>query len=247
MNGSRIKNLWNTNGRAPDSRDEWDYTGLGLRVGRIDIPASAMVVTDGYSKVEYKCTMGDGSVQTFANFEAVIDYMDGSIESVAGSGYMTVFLNDSDVSQLGYHSIDVYKEWETADPEPEPVSVDDLTDISGRGLGLVKHPEAFGIGGYASRINWDEAATRGLTMFISDSRGAPGSSGLNVMGVSIAHTSGYTFQIGGRNGQIWTRFQEKGELSEWAPFGGTAFNPKPLEDKIADLEKRIAALEAATK
>lgn len=246
MSGNKTKTLWSLNGRAPDSRDIYDYTGKGLRVGRVDIPESLMVQVDGYDKVEYRAVMGDGSVQSFPNFEAVIDYMSGIIESKKGSGFMTVFLNETDASQLGFYRIDVYKEWEVSDPEPEPITVDELQGISGRGLGLIKNPDAFGIGGYSSRTNWDEAATRGHTMFISTAGGAPGSSGLNVMGISVAHTSGYTFQLGGRNGQIWARFQEQGKLSEWTPLGGgSAFDPKPLEDKIAALEKRIAALEAA--
>lgn len=246
MENSKVRTIWSLNGRAPDSRDVMDYTGHGLRVGRIDIPASETVTVEGYSKVEYQVTMGDGSVKAYPDFSAVISSMNGVIESKIGSATMTVFLNDTGNESLGFFRIDVYKEWEVSDPEPEDITVDDLVGISGRGLGLIKSPDAFGIGGYASRTSWDDAATRGHTMFISTAEGAPGSSGLNVMGVSVAHTSGYTFQLGGRNGQMWVRFQERGELGEWTPLGGgSEFDPKPLEAKITALEKRIAALEAA--
>lgn len=249
MKGTRIKTLWSINGRAPDSRDVWDDTGLGLKVGRVDIPGSLMVNTEGYTSVLYRRTMSTGDVADYGSImEALTVYgTQPVVETIPGSGVMTFFVSDTESSYPGIFKIDVVKEWDSSDPEPEPISINDLSDISGRGLGLVKHPEAFGIGGYASRINWDDAAKRGLSMFISDARGAPGSTGLNVMGVSVAHTAGYTFQIGGRNGQIWTRFQEAGELGKWEPLGGSAFNPKPLEDKIAALEKRIAALEAAAK
>lgn len=246
MENSKVRTIWSLNGRAPDSRDVMDYTGHGLRVGRIDIPASETVTVDGYSKVEYRVTMGDGSVVAYPDFSAVISSMNGVVESKTGSKVMTLFLNDTGKESLGFFRIDVYKEWEVADPEPEDITVDDLAGISGRGLGLIKRADAFGIGGYASRTSWDDAATNGHTMFISTADGAPGSPGLNVMGISVTHTSGYTFQLGGRNGNMWVRFQEKGVFSEWTPLGGgSAFDPKPLEDKIAALEKRVAALEAA--
>ncbi|WPJ67490.1 hypothetical protein car1b_004 [Escherichia phage Carena] len=39
---SRTSTLWTINGRSPDSRDVYDRNNIGLRVGRIDIPASVM-------------------------------------------------------------------------------------------------------------------------------------------------------------------------------------------------------------
>ena len=121
MANSKIKTLWNFESRVKDSREELDYTTKGLRVGRMDIDGSLMVSTEGYSKVEYRLTMGDGSVVKKATFKLVMDYFGGTVESSPGSNVMTVFLNESDRSALGLFNLEVYKEWTDIDPNPEIV------------------------------------------------------------------------------------------------------------------------------
>ena len=116
---SRTRTLWTINGRSPDSRDVYDRNNIGLRVGRIDIPASEMVKVEGYSKVEYVIQLSDGTTEQHATFETLMSTWGGSIESKPGSGFMTVFLNEKSAERLGMVRIDVYKEWTGADPEPE--------------------------------------------------------------------------------------------------------------------------------
>ncbi|WAK44895.1 hypothetical protein pEaSNUABM57_00013 [Erwinia phage pEa_SNUABM_57] len=235
MVNSKIKTIWTTNGRAPDSRDVWDFTGNGLRISRIDIPASAMVIVDGYDKVEYRLTMGDGSVVAKSTFDEVISYMDGSVESKTGSGFMTVFFNESDMAQLGVARIDVYKEWEAVDPEPEPIEVDELKGISARGLKVIKSGNAFGLGGVASRKSWDDAAESNETAFISATNVNPESGGQYIMGISVAHASGYTFQFGGRDGKLWVRFREKGVIGEWSELQAGGSGGKISINDISDI------------
>ncbi|AJF40479.1 hypothetical protein P483_44 [Escherichia phage P483] len=116
---SRTRTLWTINGRSPDSRDVYDRNNIGLRVGRIDIPASEMVKVEGYSKVEYVIQLSDGTTEQHATFETLMSTWGGSVESKPGSGFMTVFLNEQSTERLGMVRIDVYKEWTGADPEPE--------------------------------------------------------------------------------------------------------------------------------
>lgn len=116
---SRTRTLWTINGRSPDSRDVYDRNNIGLRVGRIDIPASEMVKVEGYSKVEYVVQLSDGTTEQHATFETLMSTWGGSVESKPGSGFMTVFLNEQSTARLGMVRIDVYKEWTGADPEPE--------------------------------------------------------------------------------------------------------------------------------
>lgn len=154
MSNNRTRTIWSINGRAPDSRDVKDYTGQGLRVGRIDIPASETVTIEGYSKVEYRITMGDGSVKVYPDFSTVISSMNGVIESKVGSKIMTVFLNDTGKNSLGFYRIDVYKEWTDKDPEPELGESEAITK-------LMRYGTEYGFGiyyvdakGTARMIEW---------------------------------------------------------------------------------------------
>ena len=243
MANSKLKTIWTLNGRAPDSRDVFDKNSIGLRVGRIDIPASATVNVEGYSKVEYQVHLSDGKVESYGDFQSLITAWTGTIKSKTGSGFMTVFLQRLDSNAYGMVQIDVYKEWEDVDPEPEEVSVNDLKDISARGLRLIKSGNTFGLGGVASRITWDEAAESNDTCFVSARDVNPESMGQYVMGFSVAHASGYAFQLGGRRDKIWFRFRDAGETGEWVELkaGGASFDPAPLNKKIADLESKLAA------
>lgn len=243
MANSKLKTIWTLNGRAPDSRDVFDKNSIGLRVGRIDIPASATVSVEGYSKVEYQVHLSDATVETYGDFQSLITAWTGTIESKTGSGFMTVFLQRLDASALGMVQIDVYKEWEDADPEPEPIEVDELKGISARGLKVIKSGNAFGLGGIASRTSWDEAAESNETSFVSATSVNPESMGQYIMGISVVHADGYVFQLGGRDGKVWTRFREKGVTGEWSELkaGGASFDPAPLNKKIADLESKLNA------
>ncbi|QKE55700.1 hypothetical protein [Yersinia pestis] len=239
----KLKTIWSLNGRAPDSRDVFDKNSAGLNVGRIDIPASAMVEVEGYSKVEYQVHLSDGTMEVFENFSALISSWNGVVESKHGSGFMTVFINRPTNDTLGMVQIDVYKEWEDADPEPEPIEVDELKGISARGLKVIKSGNAFGLGGIASRTSWDEAAESNETSFVSATSVNPESMGQYIMGISVVHADGYVFQLGGRDGKVWTRFREKGVTGEWSELeaGGASFDPAPLNKKIADLESKLDA------
>ena len=256
MANFKVKTIYTLNGRAPDSRDVWDKNNVGINVGRIDIPESAMVEVEGYSKVEYQVKLSDGTMEVFENFAAVISSWNGVIESKRGSGFMTVFINRPSNDTLGMTQIDVRKEWEDADPEPEAISVNDLTDISTRGLRLIKSGNTFGLGGLASRSTWDEAAESNDTCFVSARDVNPESMGQYVMGFSVARASGYAFQLGGRRDKIWFRFRDAGETGEWVELkaGGSSFDPTPLNNRISKLEYNdkttqdtIRALEARLK
>lgn len=247
----RIKTLWSINGRSPDSRDEWDSTGLGLKVGRVDIPASLMIVVDGYDKVTYVRTSSDGSKSEHASIVAALTVSgtEPVVETVHGSGVMTFFINGTESNTPGINRIDVIKEWEAVDPEPEPIAVEDLSGISYRGVKLIKSGNTYGIGGVAARLSWDDAAESNDTQFVSATNVNPASGGQYIMGISVAHASGYAFQFGGRDGKIWYRFREAGTTGKWSELAlGGGSDPsealKLMAAQITKLEERVAKLEA---
>lgn len=239
MANSKIKTLWTISGRANDSREVLDSNG-GLRVGRIDIPASMMVVVEGYSKVEYQRTDSQGNVSKYDSImEALTVYgKEPIVETKSGSGVMTFFVDGSDSTYAGFVQIDVYKEWEDVDPEPDPIKVDDIKGMSSRGLGVVKRADAFGLGGVGMRTDWTEVGEGGFSGFVAINKEGAGSVGLNTMGISVSHTPNYTWQIAGRNGKTWQRWQEMGVWTEWQEVGagGSSFDPEPLIKRIDDLE-----------
>ncbi|WMX18755.1 hypothetical protein YpEc11_43 [Yersinia phage vB_YpEc11] len=119
MANSKIKTLWTLSGRVVDSREVLDSNG-GLCRGRVDVPESMTVVVEGYSKVEFRSILSDGSVEAHPDFTSWIAGMGGVVESKVGSGVMTVFV-EMPQDSLGLFQLDVYKEWEEGgDPEPEP-------------------------------------------------------------------------------------------------------------------------------
>ncbi|ACF15725.1 unknown product [Yersinia phage Yepe2] len=155
MANVRIRTIYTLNGRAPDSRDVWDKNNVGLRVGRVDLPESSMVTVEGYTKVEYQVKLSDGAMEVYENFSAFIAAWNGTIESKAGSGFMTVFLNRVMDDTLGLVQIDVRKEWDdsTPDPEPEPSPEMDVAGITKFFTTYVDNPEYLFV--------WNEMTTVG--------------------------------------------------------------------------------------
>lgn len=114
---SKIRTLWTVQVRVTSSEDVVDALG-GLKRGRIDIPEEAAVVAEGYSKVEFRANLSDGSVTTAGNYKDLLTKLNGAVMSFTGSGVMTAMI---DAATAGVLNVEVYKEWEVegADPDPE--------------------------------------------------------------------------------------------------------------------------------
>ena len=238
MANFKLKTIWSLNGRAPDSRDVFDKNSSGLKVGRIDIRASDMVNVEGYSKVEYRVHLSDGTMEVFENFSAVIGSWNGVDESKYGSGFMTVFLNRPTDDSLGMVQIDVYKEFVGADPEADPDAVD---------LHTVKQ---WSDGAHQSYINALAEADR-AQQEASDTRALHSQC---AQFARHAESWGTHSQSWGERSMSWgTRSETAAALSEAAAVRSEAaavrseaaaegsFDPAPLNEKIADLESKLNA------
>lgn len=122
MSNIRTRTLWSINGRAPDSRDLWDDTGHGLKQGRVDIDGSLMVHTEGYKNIKYLRTDSQGNVNEYDSImEALTVYRVAPVvETKPGSGIMTFFISDVESTYPGIFKVDVRKEWDEGEPDPEP-------------------------------------------------------------------------------------------------------------------------------
>lgn len=215
---SKVKTLWTIAGRVKDSREVLDDNG-GMRVGRVDVPASQMVTTEGYSKVSYLRTNSDGTVGEYNSMvEALTIYGNAPVvETKHGSGFMTFFVDGSDSTYQGFVQIDVYKEWEYADPERDPITASDLADASPAGINVLTNEQAFGLGTSVWNTGWDKAFEKG---------------------------SGFYAGAGLLGNRFGWRYNENGKKSGWQEIwhGG---NLKAMVDAIAKDPAALAALKAA--
>lgn len=133
MANVRIRTLWTMRSRVTDSREVLDSTGLGVKVGRVDIDGSLMVVHEGYTKVLYKRYDSTGKVEEFDSIEEALTFngVKPAIETKLGSGVMTFFISNLDVKQSGLNSIEIHKEFEDTDPEPEQDTVVSVYKVGG--------------------------------------------------------------------------------------------------------------------
>lgn len=239
---SKVKTLWAMAGRVVDSREVLDSNG-GLRVGRVDIPASQAVTTEGYSKVSYLRTGSDGEVTEYDTIvEALTIYSNPPVvETKHGSGIMTFFVDGSDSSYPGFVQIDVYKEWEYADPERDPITASDLADASPAGINVLTNEQAYGLGTSVWNTGWDKALTLGSGFYAG--AGLLGNAQL-AYGLNVFQTVNYGWQIAARGNRFGWRYNENNKKSDWQEIwhGG---NLKAMVDAIAKDPAALAALKAA--
>lgn len=239
---SKVKTLWTIAGRVKDSREVLDDNG-GMRVGRVDVPASQMVTTEGYSKVSYLRTNSDGSVSEHNSMvEALTIYGNSPVvETKHGSGFMTFFVDGSDSTYQGFVQIDVYKEWEYADPERDPITASDLADASPAGINVLTNEQAFGLGTSVWNTGWDKAFEKGSGFYAG--AGLLGNAQL-AYGLNVFQTVNYGWQIAARGNRFGWRFNENGKKSGWQEIWHSG-NLKAMVDAIAKDPAALAALKAA--
>ena len=239
---SKVKTLWAMSGRVVDSREVLDSNG-GLRVGRVDIPASMSVTTEGYTKVSYLRTSSDGTVSEYETImEALTVYGTAPVvETKSGSGVMTFFVDGSDSSYPGFVQIDVYKEWEYADPERDPITSSDLADASPAGINVLTNEQAFGLGASVWNTGWDVALTKGCGFYAG--AGLLGNAQL-AYGLNVFQTVNYGWQIAARGNRFGWRYNENAKKSTWLEIWH-AGNVKVMVDAIVKDPAALAALKSA--
>lgn len=106
---SKTMNIWNLNGREPDSRDVYDANNIGLISGSVVLATEMTSPPADATKVEYRAIMGDGSHVEYADFSALVAGLKATTE-VNTDVRTVLFINLGADAPAGLYSLELYLE-----------------------------------------------------------------------------------------------------------------------------------------